>query len=206
MARSFAVNPTVIGEPAGGLRLALIEVTPAVISVNGRLDAMSQLQSIPTEPVNLRGIKGEAERHVRVRLPDRVTADGGQTVVVRLVVVASPADRTFTGIPVRIEGVPVGATASADPTAVTLRVVGGHEAIDRVVPDDIAVLANVSPRHDGTTPVSLEVPLPRGVYVAGVSPHDVTLQIKLVKPQTPLEVRWLGSSARTAFGASPTTT
>jgi YbbR domain-containing protein len=178
VARTFPVIPTVIGEPDEGLRLALVAVEPPLASVNGPRETVSQLTSIPTEPVSLRGIDGESQRRVRLRLPERVTADAGPFVTLRLVVIASPVERTFQGVPVRVEGVPEGATVTIEPSSVTLRVVGTREAVDRLRPSDIAVAVRAPEGRAGVARVATDVKLPAGVYLAAVAPRDVEIQFK----------------------------
>ncbi len=108
LSRLVPVVPEVAGSPPPGLRVALLEAHPPFLRVRGPQEVVARLVALPTEPVDVRPLRGEVRRTVRVPLPERVRAEGPSEVSVRVVVVPSPVFREIRDVPVGVEGLGVG--------------------------------------------------------------------------------------------------
>lgn len=76
-AKQVGVKAVVTGSIVNGV-VKRIEVAPAVLSVKGTKEALSQLEVIETEPIDLNNASASFEKKARVVLPNGVTLEEGE--------------------------------------------------------------------------------------------------------------------------------
>jgi len=175
LSRTVPVVPAVAGRPRPGLSVALLEVSPAVVTVRGPQEAVLNLSVLLTEPVDVSAVEGEVRRTVRLRLPPRVRADSGPTVSVRVVVIPTPVSRELE-VAVSVRAGP-GVEARAEPGSVRVAVVGPKEAVERLQGDQVEAFVT-APGQVGSARVPVRVSVPEGLVVAWVDPQEVTVRVE----------------------------
>jgi YbbR domain-containing protein len=175
LSRTVPVVPAVAGRPRPGLSVALLEVSPAVVTVRGPQEAVLNLSVLLTEPVDVSAVEGEVRRTVRLRLPPRVRADTGPTVSVRVVVIPTPVLRELE-VAVSVRAGP-GVEARAEPGSVRVAVVGPKEAVERLQGDQVEAFVT-APGQVGSARVPVRVSVPEGLVVAWVDPQEVTVRVE----------------------------
>lgn len=88
--RRLLVVPTWKGQPEFGYRVVRYDIRPSQLSVRGDSGALARVTSLETDPIDLTGLKANAERTVRVLLPDGLRVEGQPTVTVVITVGADP--------------------------------------------------------------------------------------------------------------------
>jgi YbbR domain-containing protein len=86
---TLPVVPDVRGDPAPGMRIASVRVTPRTVTVSGEDPVIRRLTSLATEPVELGGSAADLDTEVGLVLPPEVSVVGEP--VVRVEVALGPA-------------------------------------------------------------------------------------------------------------------
>jgi YbbR domain-containing protein len=155
------VEPTFVGKPADGYAFYGADVRPENTLVEGPASEVEHLDILSTSPIRL------DQSTAPFTVPVAATIDAGPHVRlvvnrqfdVRVVVDATPVERQFTDVPVRLEGQTHHATVS--PTTVTVALTAPPELLDGIGVESLSVVADLA-----TLPPSEE-------------PHRVPLRLDL---------------------------
>lgn len=174
--RSLPVRADLAGTPALGFMVAESRVVPDQVEVSGPAAKVDELKEIPTEPIDLRGMKENGERSVLLGwvgdfigfAPDRVTV----SITFEQVMVS----REFKRVPVRArrgDGVAVRLT----PAFVDLTVRGPQVILHNLKLPDDAVWVDAAQLKAGTHRVSPRIDLPAGLEVVRWQPDALQAQV-----------------------------
>lgn len=180
--RTLPVNPIVSGTPAPGFRIAAVEATPLVVSVEGDGDQLAELMRADTEPVPVFGATSDVEAVVNLALPPGVVPLGPATVRVTVRVEAVAETRTYSA-GIRLDGTRAGMEYAVEPDRVLLTLFGSVVDLDRLGAAPIVVGVSMAGLDPGIHEVAVVPSLPAGVTLAAVSPETVT--VRITAPPTP---------------------
>lgn len=180
--RTLPVNPIVTGTPAAGFRIAGIEVTPLVVSVEGDLDQLAGLIRADTEPVPVFGATSDVDATVTLALPAGVVPLGVATVSVTVRIEAVTETRTYAA-GLRLDGRQPGLDYEVATDRVLLTLFGSVADLDRLGSAPLVVGLNVAALAPGVHEVPVVPSLPSGVTIAAQSPETVKVTVRV--PATP---------------------
>ncbi|MCH8273898.1 MAG: hypothetical protein IH851_03830 [Armatimonadetes bacterium] len=80
--KRLIVMPNWKGAPAFGYHVSGYEINPSFVAVTGEPGAVLDLSTIETEPIDISGIRGRAERRIGLVLPEGLTLKGDGRVLV----------------------------------------------------------------------------------------------------------------------------
>lgn len=170
-AKEVPVQASLQGQLPLGYRLAEVVVSPSRVKVRGPQERLDQVESVSTRPVPLAGVTADSEREVAVALPPGVVMADPPTVLVYLRVAEDVEERAFAGLVVEVRDLAEGVTGSCQPAQVKVTVRARKD-----------VLETLSPRpwvdgsgDPGQRQAKVQVEVPPGVEIVGVTPAEVTL-------------------------------
>ena len=174
--RTLPVNVVTTGTVANGMRITEIEVTPAVVTVEGDADDLAPLGAADTEPIPVSGLTDNLDRRFGLALPDGVAAVGADTV--RVVVRLSPVtDTRAFGAAVRLVGGSPGTSASIATTRVVVALFGPVALLDTVGARPLLGTVDATGLGPGQYELPLSVEVPDGISVADISPPTVVVTV-----------------------------
>lgn len=174
--KSLAVNPVVTGTPANGFEIVGVQVDPAIVTVEGDADALASLARVDTAPVSISGVSADRTTVVALALPDGVDALSASTIRVTVHLREVTATRDFSaGLVLSGARDDRTYTLSVDSVIVTL---GGTVAdLDRLSSQAFAATVGVGGLTPGPHVVPVQLNLPAGLSVVGISPPSVTVTV-----------------------------
>lgn len=172
---TMPVVASIVGAPRPGYYLSGITVSPPSVTVFGDPSVIATLQAISTEDVDVTGITTTTTMATTLRPRPNVGLSNANQPVTVTVQVQPIVVQTDLSLPVTIQGLPAGWTASLNPAIITLQVSG-----PALVLADVALfhaVADVTGLSAGKHHVVLNLTLPPEVrLLASVAPGaEVTL-------------------------------
>jgi YbbR domain-containing protein len=174
---TIPVAPELVGEPARGLRIASVRVTPSTVTVGGEDAAVRTLTLVRTEPIDVAGLAGPREVEVGLRLPTEVTVEGEPHVTLTIEVAPDVGTRTIA-LGASMTGARPGLAYRLEDAAVSVVLGGTIDALDSL--DASALVADV-PVGDldvGTHEVAPVLELPSGVDERRIVPERVRVTVE----------------------------
>jgi YbbR domain-containing protein len=186
--RNVVIKVITTGQPAQGYRLTNVSVSPPTISVFSNNPQL--VESLPgfveTNPLDLTGVKDDVERRLPLNLPTGVSVVGEQNVAVQVGVAAIEDSVTLSGLVIRVTGLPPELMARLSPTTVDVIISGPVPLLDRLKPEDISVVIDLTNVVSGTYQfaprVSLAMPELR---VESILPSSIEVVVELAPTPTP---------------------
>ena len=175
---TLTVLPSIQGSVADGFNLASVSPDPPAISVSGPLNQLQALPSVSTETVDVNGMRSDATRTVRLRLPAGLQS-ARDNVAVRLHVVPASGEITVA-VPPQVVGTEGGLkVGSVQVSAITIRLAGELPTLRALQPGALRPTLNVSGMTEGahTVPVSVSSPSD-AVQVVRVDPSQVVVTLE----------------------------
>lgn len=176
--RTVAIVPTLEGVPAGGFVVRAVEVRPPVVTLTGPMEVLQKTDTVATTEVNIQNARTDVTRIVGLRLPPGIRSVGTVTVTVHI----GPATLRFIReTPVKVQRLPDGLRAMAEPEAVAVEIEGSPLSASLRLADLQAVVdgAALAP---GTYRRRPEVRLPAGVRLVEVRPPEIVVTVRRLSP------------------------
>lgn len=186
--RNVVIKVITTGQPALGYRLTNVSVAPPTISVFSNNPQL--VESLPgfveTNPLDITGVKDDVEVRLPLNLPAGVSVVGEQNVVVQVGVAAIEDSITVSGLVLEVSGLPAELAARMSPTTVDVIISGPVPLLDRLSPEDINVVIDLTNVVAGTYQfaprVSLAVPELR---VESILPSSIEVVVDTAPTPTP---------------------
>jgi len=182
--KEVAVRPNWQGQPAAGYRLGAIEVEPSTVILLGENEVLNQIPGfVETEPLLLEGATEEMREQLKLRLPEGVTAIGGDTVSVKTSIVPIEGGATLQRKP-QIEN--LGDNLKAEVALETVDVIlrGPLTQLEDLSEDDVHVVLDLEGLLPGSHIIRPQVHMPQGISLEGVLPETVEVVITSLVPPT----------------------
>jgi YbbR domain-containing protein len=163
------------GTPAAGFRLTDLTVTPLTVVIRGPLDALQDIDSVSTQPINLEDISESFTEVVDLDLPDGVTA-APESVSVEVTLEQSNVEATL-GVAPRFVNVAPGLTATTSTAIVLVTISGPLNLLQDLGPEDVQAVVDVAGLGAGTYTLTVAVQAPEGVTPIRVAPAQITVTL-----------------------------
>ena len=164
--------------PAAGYRVANIVVSPSTISVEGTLDALSQLTAIELKPIDITDAQTDVTRAVVIELPDG--ASSAESLLATVVIQIAPIDGsiTFQLAPVFIDLL---SNLVAEPRSpiIAVTLIGPLPVLNTLTADDITLFFDLVGLDAGTYELDPSVDLPEGVVLETLRPETLSVTLTI---------------------------
>lgn len=127
------VKVSVVGQPQEGLQVESIKVIPDSVSIRGRSTAVKKMQSLVLPPVDISGL----DQNIQLMIPMQpaeidpdVEITGTDRARVEIRLSKKMGVKTFTNVPLIVEGAEPGKEWKVSPHSVSLTIEGPQLAID----------------------------------------------------------------------------
>ena len=127
------VKVSVVGSPQEDLQVESIKVIPESVSIRGRSEAVKRMQSLVLPPVDITGLDQNIQIMIPMRpeqLEEGVEISGPDRARVEIRLSKKMGVKTFTNVPLLVEGSESGREWKLSPQSVSLTVEGAQTAID----------------------------------------------------------------------------
>lgn len=172
--RDVPVHLTLGEPPPSGYTVAGIELKPSSVRVIGPSRELSRLDSIPTEPFDLKDVTTQLEHPVSLVLPAGSFKFATGVVEAKVRIEEVVGDREFPTIAVEVRDPPNRFRLSPNQVSVTVH--GPLRVLAKLNLDGM-VYVDASDAIPGTNELPVEVDLPQGLQVVRAAPEKVKLRI-----------------------------
>ncbi len=179
-ARTFKVQPQVVGEPAPGFTVEAVEVEPATVEVRAERLVLDSIAAVTTEALSVEGATQDVEGTLDVVLPAGAFRVSPERVTVRVRVVPATAARDLDR-PVGVRGAPGHLSARVEPPTVSVQVTGPRDVVLGLAPEAVEAFVDVSNLAPGHHELPVLVTGPAGVNLT-VSPERVRVTLEESAP------------------------
>src|SRR5439155_11187468 len=157
--KTLPVQPDVKGNVALGYQITGVMPQPATVTLVGDPNALSGMQLVKTQPVNIQDATSDREVSTTLALPPTVALVQPQAIVVRVLVTELQGTKTILVSP-RIANEAPNVTYVLTPPAVSVTLSGAVPDLTRLQPEDVPVVADVKGMASGSQTVVVIVGYP----------------------------------------------
>ncbi len=174
LTRTLPIKPVLENSPAEGHELVSATTRPAQVTVRGPYSELSELQFIPTLPIDVSFLKENTviatdldfkNLHLSLKEPVPILAD--------IRIGPKPLTRTFTAIPVLAEP----RSAKVTPAQVTLTIKGPWPLVQNLKPEDLKARVDLRNLPAGRYRLNVAFNLPDGVTLIRANPAAVLVTL-----------------------------
>lgn len=202
--RDVSVRVVREGQPALGYRISNVSVEPAIVTVVGSPSIIEGLPGyVDTDPVNVEGATSDVVTKVGLQLPEMVSVLDVQGVLVRISITPIESSLTIQR-PVRLQGLPLGFSATASPATVDIILSGPLPILDNLRPEAVHVFVDLFGLSAGVHQVRPQTIVPENLRVESIVPEVV--EVSIVELPTPTPTPWGIPFATPPVTATPTVT
>jgi YbbR domain-containing protein len=184
--REVAVLVQPRGRPAAGYTVSGVTAEPKLITLQGEPAALSQLGGYITATIDINDASADVSERVPIRLPERVSALGTQSVAVQVGIKPIIGVQTVSRRPV-IQGLGPGLAYSLTLGLVDIFLSGPIPKLNSLEPDAVPVILDLTGLGPGAHALEPIIPAPEEVTVEGTSPEtiEVTISVAATPATTP---------------------
>lgn len=179
--RSVLITPRFTGSVALGYAVTTIEVDPLAVTVSGTLEALTQLESVPTEPIDLTGRRTDLDVEAALELPEGITAVETSVVRVALTVEPQESSRLYV-VGLALEGARGDLQYRLSVPDVLVTVGGLTTDLETLEPTALLGRLDVSGLGLGTHSVAVRIRPPVGLRVVEINPPNVAVTVSAPPP------------------------
>jgi YbbR domain-containing protein len=179
---SVLVEPK--GEPAEGYTVSTVSADPKLITVQGDPAVISDLSGYITVSVDITDATSDVVERVPLKLPERVSALGNQTVTVEVTVLPVTGVQTVRRKP-QIQGLGSGLAYTLTLDVVNVFLSGPLPKLMTLGDDQAPVILDLTGLGPGVHAVEPQVLQPSDITVEGVSPATIEVTIAAIPTATP---------------------
>lgn len=156
---------------AGHTQVGAVSVIPDSVTLAGPESRLRRLVQVETDTLRMRRVRRPFDREVRLKLPDIYNIRLEEQIVRVRVDIQQIGERTFTGVPVQLEGTARRGRYLAQPRTAQVTISGGVKVLESLQDDQIRLVIDLAGRTpDGLTPLEPHVELPDGVTLIRLEP------------------------------------
>lgn len=175
--KTVPIQVNLAGQVALGYQIVGETVDPQTVTLVGDPEALKQLTTVPTQPIDVTGADGDRAYDTSLQLPKTVAMERSQSIVVRVLVSTVNGSETILVSP-KVTNLAPNLNYTITPGAVNVTLSGPIPILSRIQPSDIAVTVNASGITSGTHKLTVQVKNPDLLNVVHVEPQTVTFTIK----------------------------
>ncbi|MBN8548043.1 MAG: YbbR-like domain-containing protein [Deltaproteobacteria bacterium] len=171
--KELPVEVTKLGTLSSGLKVDDVSLSPARVRVRGPESRLRDVDSVQTEPIDLREIESSFTKDFPLRPPAALVEVLPQHITISYKVSRVYSQRKFTALPVEIRSVS-SLKYTLSPSNVTLEVSGPLDRVSALKAEDLIPFVRV-PAGDDIASGQLDVAteLPEGISVVQIDPPKV---------------------------------
>jgi YbbR domain-containing protein len=179
--RLVLVRPDFTGTVASGYALTGIEIEPVAVTVSGATEALVQLRSVPTAPIDLSGRRTDLDVEVGLELPAGISAVDTSVVRIALTIEPQESSRLYV-VGLALDGARGDLQYRLSVPDVLVTVGGLVTDLEALEPTALLGRLDVSDLGLGTHSVAVRVRPPSGLRVLAVSPQNVAVTVSAPPP------------------------
>lgn len=143
--KSVPINLKTTGTPKAGMELKGCELSSNYVNIIGSSDALSGVQSIDTEVVDISKLDETSELNVKLVLPEGVVVTSGQdSVKVKVILKAQENVSKTLSIPVQYNNLKEGLVIESSSEKVSVTVSGIQSELDKINESSLSALLDLS--------------------------------------------------------------
>ncbi len=182
--KTVAVVAVTKGAPADGYQVVASSLDPSTTTILGSPTVLDQINSVPTEPVDIQGAVGDISRTVGLVVPKGASTYQDTTVQAKLTIAPQSGTLAFAVAP-QLNGTGNGLRGQVNSQTVSVLVQGTIPALRDLQAGKITVTVDASGLGPGTYDLNPAVQAPAGFTVTAVNPQKVNVTIAPVPTPTP---------------------
>ena len=176
LVQALPLRARIDNSPAAGYRVANVLVSPATISVEGTLDALSQLDAIDLEPIDITGAQTDVTKGITIELPEGVSS--ADSLLATVVVQVAPIEGSLTlDLEPVFTGIFAGLEASTQAPTVEITVTGPLPVLNSLTTEDVTLTISVAGLGAGKYDLQPQLDLPEGVQRDPLRPESVSVTL-----------------------------
>lgn len=150
--RNVFIKIATNGQIARGFYLTSLSATPPTVTVYASDPSLvnNMPAFVETTPINLNGVNEDFSVEVSLNLPDGISIVGDQTITVQVGIAAIESSINFLNVPVVIENLGNGLSATISPIEVDVYLSGPLYLLEGYKFSDIIIIVDLTDRGPGT--------------------------------------------------------
>jgi YbbR domain-containing protein len=176
--REVPVHAVFKGPPPAGYAIGDIELKPAAVTVSGPQRAISQLDQIDTEPIDISSATNDLNKSIELNPPGGLVRMAEEVVEARVAIHELLTDREFRGVQVAVRE--ANFKYRVQPRQVSVTVRGPARRLSSLSLDGV-VFVNAQGAAPGIHELPVQVELPGGIEVVRQAPERVKLRLSAEK-------------------------
>lgn len=161
--KTVPIDLRTTGTPAAGYKLVSTELRPTTVTLKGRPEDMANLTKVSNVPVDLNGATGNFTVQLALNLPTGVYLADPALPELKVTIQPIQGERTFTNLPVAVQGKPDNTKVSLTPGQVDFTLTGPQAVLSRLTPADLQPVVDVAGLGVGEHRLPVQAKLPGGV-------------------------------------------
>ncbi len=177
-AKTVSVKPEVQGPPKEGFKVGSLATEPLSVRIRASQDVLQKVTTVSTRPIDVTGVSADFDRQVDIVLPPGVSMVEPRFVQVKVAIVEDRAEKTIAKVPVTVRNASAAFTATISPSEVSVTIDGLRIVVDKVTAKSLEVFVDALGLFEGEYQTNIQVVLPNGVTLKGLSNETVRLTLK----------------------------
>jgi YbbR domain-containing protein len=175
------VRPVITGVPATGYYVEAVVVDPVAVTVVGNPSALSGIEFVDTQPINIGDATNTQVESVGLAAPAGVSLLQQQPVNVTVRIAALQVAQTVR-VPATVTGLGPGLLLQSDVPSVDVTITGPAPTLQNLNPKDFQVVLDLSGLGPGKHVVSPSVTVPKALSLERISPEQITVTLAQPTP------------------------
>jgi len=148
------IEPRIAGRTRGSYAIGDIQVDPSTVEISGPKNAMQDLSSVPTEPIDVTGRVRSFKKRIQLRPESsRISYNLDGPVTVTVPIRAEKIERTLRDL--QVDAVDTTYPTEISPPTVDVTVRGPRSIVEDIDPETLNAIVDMSPQQD-RPPVKFE--------------------------------------------------
>ncbi len=176
VSKTVPVVPKINGTPFQGFGVKSVSVNPTVVTVEGKLSQISNMNFVNTTPIDITGLTASKKFTADFSLPEGIKIADGNSCTVNIDV--EPLKSVVLTIPISVNYNTVKYNVKVNIKSVKVILKGFSEDLKNISSESITATVDVSSFSPGTYTVPVTVSgLPENTVIATVDPEVVKIEI-----------------------------
>ncbi len=176
VSKTVPVVPKINGTPFQGFGVKSVSVNPTVVTVEGKLSQISDMNFVNTTPIDITGLTASKKFTADFSLPEGIKIADGNSCTVNIDV--EPLKSVVLTIPISVNYNTVKYNVKVNIKSVKVILKGFSEDLKNISSESITATVDVSSFSPGTYTVPVTVSgLPENTVIATVDPEVVKIEI-----------------------------
>ncbi len=177
-AKTVSVKPEVQGPPKEGFKVGSLVAEPVSVKIRASQEVLQRVTTVSTRTIDVTGVSADFDRQVDIVLPPGVSMVEPRSVQVKVAIVEDRAEKTIAKVPVTVRNASAAFTTTVSPVEVSITIEGLRIVVDKVTVKSLEVFVDALGLFEGEYQTNVQVVLPNGIALTGLSNETVRLTLK----------------------------